>query len=145
MLLVPTPLDAPPPHRGTRRPPPTPPASSGVGRRPHGALGRGWVVDAGRPFSIGRYADCDAIETDPFVSRLHCRIFHQDGAWYVEDSHSSHGTCVVRGETAEASRTVFDSRTADSPVFGLSFGDRIVLAGRVTYWFRSLEQGEPRP
>ena len=145
MLLVPTPLDAS--AAAPRHPAPSADAACliRVADDRTAPLGGAWVVDAGRPFSIGRYADCDAIETDPFVSRLHCRIFHQDGAWYVEDSHSSHGTCVLRGETAEASRTVFDSRTADSPVFGLSFGDRIVLAGRVTYWFRSLEQGEPRP
>lgn len=97
-----------------------------------------WRVDADRPFSIGRYTDCDAIEADPLVSRLHCRVYRMGDAWYVEDAHSSHGTRVLRGDTAATSTVVFDSATAPSPVFQLSFGDRIELAGRVTYWFRSL-------
>lgn len=97
-----------------------------------------WRVRADEPFTIGRYTDCDAIEADPLVSRLHCRIYCDDGTWYVEDTHSCHGTRVLRGDSAASSTVVFDSEQSESPVYKLAFGDRIELAGRVMYWFRSL-------
>lgn len=101
-----------------------------------------WRIDASRPFTIGRYMDCDAIESEPLVSRLHCRIYWFEDAWYVEDVRSTHGTRVLRGDSAAVSQVVFDSATAPALVFKLSFGDRIELAGCVTYWFRSLAVGE---
>ena len=111
-----------------------------VGETRTAPLSGAWRIDAARPFAIGRYTDCDAIESDPYVSRVHCRIWQADGSWYVEDAGSAHGTRVVRGETPGDSVEVFDSTAKDSPVFKLSFGDRIVLAGRITYWFRSLDE-----
>lgn len=94
-----------------------------------------WCVDADRPFSIGRFSSCDAIEADPVVSRLHCRVFMLDGTWFLEDGGSTHGTRVLRGED-DALSCVFDSGGEKGPrAFPLEFGDRIVLAGRITYWF----------
>lgn len=94
-----------------------------------------WCVDADRPFSIGRFSSCDAIEADPVVSRLHCRVFMLDGTWFLEDGGSTHGTRVLR-DTGGGPACVFDSGEGDGPrAFPLEFGDRIVLAGRSTYWF----------
>ena len=94
-----------------------------------------WCVDADRPFSIGRFSSCDAIEADPVVSRLHCRVFMLDGTWFLEDGGSTHGTRVLRGAD-DALSCVFDSGGEKGPrAFPLEFGDRIVLAGRITYWF----------
>ena len=94
-----------------------------------------WCVDADRPFSIGRFSSCDAIEADPVVSRLHCRVFMLDGTWFLEDGGSTHGTRVLR-DTGGGPACVFDSGEGDGPrTFPLEFGDRIVLAGRSTYWF----------
>lgn len=94
-----------------------------------------WCVDADRPFSIGRFSSCDAIEADPVVSRLHCRVFMLGGTWFLEDGGSTHGTRVLRGED-DALSCVFDSGGEKGPrAFPLEFGDRIVLAGRITYWF----------
>lgn len=94
-----------------------------------------WCVDADRPFSIGRFSSCDAIEADPVVSRLHCRVFMLDGTWFLEDGGSTHGTRVLR-DTGGGPACVFDSGEGDGPrTFPLEFGDRIVLAGRSAYWF----------
>lgn len=94
-----------------------------------------WCVDADRPFSIGRFSSCDAIEADPVVSRLHCRVFMLDGTWFLEDGGSTHGTRVLR-DAGGGPACVFDSGEGDGPrTFPLEFGDRIVLAGRSTYWF----------
>lgn len=94
-----------------------------------------WCVDADRPFSIGRFSSCDAIEADPVVSRLHCRVFMLDGTWFLEDGGSAHGTRVLR-DAGGGLTCVFDSGEGDGPrTFPLEFGDRIVLAGRSTYWF----------
>lgn len=101
-----------------------------------------WEVDASHPFSIGRYTDCDCIERDAYVSRLHVRIYWMDGAWYLEDAGSTHGTRVLRGDDASETQAVFDSSSADTATCRLAFGDRIELAGRVTYWFRSVERDE---
>ena len=94
-----------------------------------------WCVDADRPFSIGRFSSCDAIEADPVVSRLHCRVFMLDDTWFLEDGGSTHGTRVLR-DVGGGPACVFDSGEGDGPrTFPLEFGDRIVLAGRSTYWF----------
>ena len=94
-----------------------------------------WCVDADRPFSIGRFSSCDAIEADPVVSRLHCRVFMLDDTWFLEDGGSTHGTRVLR-DVGGGLACVFDSGEGDGPrTFPLEFGDRIVLAGRSTYWF----------
>ena len=94
-----------------------------------------WCVDADRPFSIGRFSSCDAIEADPVVSRLHCRVFMLDDTWFLEDGGSTHGTRVLR-DAGGGLTCVFDSGEGDGPrTFPLEFGDRIVLAGRSTYWF----------
>ena len=72
---------------------------------------------------------------DPVVSRLHCRVFMLDGTWCLEDGGSTHGTRVLRGAD-DALSCVFDSGGEKGPrAFPLEFGDRIVLAGRITYWF----------
>lgn len=99
-----------------------------------------WRVDAARPFSIGRFSSCDAIEADPAVSRLHCRVYALDGSWFLEDGGSRHGTQVLRGRLGSTPTVAFDSAAESGPrAFPLHFGDRIVLAGRVTYWFCALD------
>lgn len=98
-----------------------------------------WVVDPKKPFVIGRYTDCDAIDTDKCVSRLHCRIEHCGGAWSVQDMKSTHGTRVER-----AGAVVYDNAAEEKERmrFPLQYGDCIVLAGRSRYWFGALFDAE---
>jgi serine phosphatase RsbU (regulator of sigma subunit) len=46
------------------------------------------------PFSIGRHADNDLILRDSRASRTHARIVVENGAWWIEDCGSRHGTFV---------------------------------------------------
>lgn len=43
---------------------------------------------------VGRGADCRVRFYDPLVSRRHARIFHDEGAWQIEDLGSRNGTTV---------------------------------------------------
>ena len=93
-------------------------------------LGDFWLIRAGEPFVIGRFADCSAIESDPAVSRRHCRIERVDVGWQLEDLGSRNGTRLFRGGAV-----VFDSTTAPDRAVRLEHDDTIVLAGRERYWF----------
>lgn len=42
--------------------------------------------------TIGSGGDCDLILPDPSLSRIHSRVSHRDGSFYVEDMASSAGT-----------------------------------------------------
>ena len=103
-------------------------------------LGDLWLIDASEPFVIGRYADCGAIETDPAVSRRHCRIACVDGVWQLEDLGSRNGTRLYRGGDV-----IFDSATARTPQVALRHDDTVVLAGRERYWFGLFGGDEPAP
>src|SRR5215467_11524916 len=63
------------------------------------------VVIAKSPFTIGRAEECDANISDFRVSRLHARVERdaRDGAYYISDAGSRHGT-FVNGQRAERSR-----------------------------------------
>jgi hypothetical protein len=43
---------------------------------------------------IGRQHTCNLVIGDPSVSRQHARVYQVDGAWMIEDLHSSTGTTV---------------------------------------------------
>jgi hypothetical protein len=66
--------------------------------RPAGAPMR---LRAGRPFRIGRLADCELAIEQPSVSRYHALVYERNGGWYVRDEGSTNGTFVnlapVRG------------------------------------------------
>lgn len=106
-----------------------------------------WAVRADKPFTLGRYTDCDVIDSYPYVSRLHCRIYRLDGRWYVEDAASLHGTRVlVRGEGGSW-RQAFDSLhdRAGALVCELGYGDVIELAGEPRYLFGRFSPRESSP
>ena len=97
-----------------------------------------WAISQGGPFCIGRYVNCDAVETNGLVSRRHCSIFRQGDTWYVRDEGSRYGTALHRG-----GQVLWNSKDANAPQqFPLAFGDCLVLAGRVHYWFVSLQNVE---
>ncbi len=52
------------------------------------------------PFSIGRKVDKDLVIADPRVSRDHALITSEEGAFYVSDQGSKHGT-FVNGQRVE--------------------------------------------
>jgi len=41
---------------------------------------------------IGRAATCTVVIEDDFLSARHCRVFPENGKWYVEDLGSTNGT-----------------------------------------------------
>ena len=43
---------------------------------------------------IGRNPECALVLDDDFASGRHAKIFHRDGAWFVEDLGSTNGTFV---------------------------------------------------
>lgn len=55
--------------------------------------GREVEVRAGG-FNLGRSADNDLQIDEDGISRRHCRVFHEDGTWFVEDLGSTNGVRV---------------------------------------------------
>ena len=94
-----------------------------------------WVLPKDRPFVIGRFTDCDSVETDARISRRHARISCEDRTWVFQDLRSKNGSSIVRGANRIAA---FDSQ--DSPgLVVLADGDYIVLADKSRYWFGSFD------
>lgn len=52
-------------------------------------------------YVVGRDPTCDIVIIDPYVSRVHAKIFYRDGKWYIEDLGSKNGT-YVNGEDIRA-------------------------------------------
>ena len=72
------------------------------------------------------------------VSRVHCKLTWENGAWYVRDEGSKLGTLVERDQ-----QVVWDSsRVVAGSAYALEFGDSIVLANSVRYWFVALQNAE---
>ncbi|HET8768585.1 MAG TPA: FHA domain-containing protein, partial [Pedococcus sp.] len=72
-------------------------------RQPHSTAPRTLVVTQGSltgtslPLReagtvIGRNPECALVLDDDFASGRHARVFHRDGAWFVEDLGSTNGT-----------------------------------------------------
>lgn len=97
-----------------------------------------WIVSSDRPFTIGRYTDCDIVEVDSSLSRLHCCLYFRSGVWYFEDMGSRNGSVVMRDETVVYDQ-VHDG--AHEPI-ALQHGDGVVLADCVRYWFGAFEGDE---
>ena len=70
---------------------------------------------------IGRNPECALVLDDDFASGRHARIFHREGAWFVEDLGSTNGTFlgterltgpvrVEAGSTLRIGKTVIELR-----------------------------------
>ena len=94
-----------------------------------------WVVPTTRPFTIGRFTDCDALEVDTAVSRMHCCLYCRQGTWYFEDLGSKNGSCAYDRD----GRVLYD-RASGSPhePVEIEEGTSLVLAGGSFYWFGSI-------
>ncbi len=55
---------------------------------------RGRVIIAKSPFTVGRSEECDVSIPDVRVSRVHARFVTENGAYFIEDAGSRHGTFV---------------------------------------------------
>lgn len=79
--------------------------------------------------TVGRSKSCDVTINDSSLSRLHMRIEHREGQFYVVDNNSSNGTFVNR------------RKIVDAPIRN---GDA-VIAGRLHFVFecRGDDAGEP--
>jgi pSer/pThr/pTyr-binding forkhead associated (FHA) protein len=47
-----------------------------------------------RKLVIGRRESCDIVLRFPNVSAIHCRMWFDDGHWYIEDQNSRNGTRI---------------------------------------------------
>ena len=52
---------------------------------------------------IGREPSCDLCLTDEFVSAKHCKIFSENGTFFLEDLGSTNGTTIDGMEVEEKS------------------------------------------
>jgi pSer/pThr/pTyr-binding forkhead associated (FHA) protein len=50
---------------------------------------------------VGRESHCDLRLADVFVSTKHCRIFFENGKFFIEDFGSTNGTTIDGGEIAQ--------------------------------------------
>jgi len=80
--------------------------------------GQVFAVNADKPVSIGRHAECDVPIGDGLVSLHHAQIEFASGAWTIRDLGSSNGT-FVNGSTVTV------AKLAHGAVIGL--GDEIEL------------------
>jgi pSer/pThr/pTyr-binding forkhead associated (FHA) protein len=94
----------------SRRGQPRPPK-----RQPHSTEPRSLVVTQGTltgttlPLResgtvIGRNPECALVLDDDFASGRHARVFHRDGAWFVEDLGSTNGTWLGTARLTEPTR-----------------------------------------
>jgi len=84
------------------------------------------VVPINRTVTVGRQNQCDIVLPDSMVSRIHLRIEQEDGAWWVEDPGSSHGTYLkderisrvgwMPGETLRIADGAYYLTLKDQPV-----------------------------
>ena len=75
---------------------------------------KGTTVPLGAaPVLIGRASTCTVVIEDDFLSARHCRIFPQEGRWFVEDLGSTNGTFL-------------GNQKVDDPV-PFSIGERVRL------------------
>ena len=89
-------------------------------------------VEVGKiPLTIGRDPNADIILRDVKISRLHARIFYEDGIYYIEDLKSKNGTgvnghaitksVVKSGDTLKIGSTIIKLKDIEHP------GTRTVL------------------
>ena len=99
----PAPAKRQPAARATPAPEAEPAAKSKTPRRQQSSTPRTLVVTQGAltgtslPLRdsgtvIGRNPECALVLDDDFASGRHAKIFHRDGAWFVEDLGSTNGT-----------------------------------------------------
>jgi pSer/pThr/pTyr-binding forkhead associated (FHA) protein len=56
--------------------------------------GKGWELEPGKQYSIGRSRKCEIQLADRTVSAKHARLECANGIWVVTDLQSTHGTHV---------------------------------------------------
>lgn len=90
------------PYERVAAPPPTPtmraapgkPARLEVVHGPSDVLGKVFTLTPGRPATVGRDPSVEVSVPSDRVSRRHCRLEPQQGAWMLVDLSSSNGTLV---------------------------------------------------
>jgi pSer/pThr/pTyr-binding forkhead associated (FHA) protein len=93
-----------------------------------GERNKGWELDPGQAYSLGRSRQCNIHLPDPTVSAAHARLECRGETWFIIDLNSTHGTRLNRLQIADP-----------EPLF-----DRdLVWIGKTVLEFRQYEQLEP--
>lgn len=79
---------------------------------------------------IGRAVETDFVVSHPEVSRRHCRILQEGGAWFIEDLGSRRGTLVNGARIAERTPIQEGDEILIGPIT-LGFGTKSEPAGSV--------------
>jgi hypothetical protein len=92
-------------------------------------------VFPGRRFAVGSGEGCDIVVTGKYVSRRHCEVWLDKGAWWVTDSGSTNGIRVESASSVLGRSGVNAGGAGGQTAIEVVTGARIVLSG--------LARGEP--
>jgi pSer/pThr/pTyr-binding forkhead associated (FHA) protein len=90
--------------------------------------GKGWELEPGQSYTLGRSRKCSIHIPDPAVSANHAKLDCRGETWFLTDLGSSHGTRVNR-QGIEGGQPLFDRD--------------LVWIGRTVLEFRQYEQLAP--
>jgi hypothetical protein len=88
------------------------------------------AVAPGRRFAIGKDERCDIVVNGVYVSRRHCEVWLDHGAWWVADTGSTNGVRVERAGAVLGRSVSPASLQGTASVIEVTPGARIVLSAQ---------------
>lgn len=82
----------------------------------------------GRRYAVGKGEGCDLAVNGVYVSRRHCEIWFDRGAWWVTDAGSTNGVRVERGASVLGRSSASSAQGSEPAVVEITGGARVVLS-----------------